>query len=497
VRGPSLFSAAASILIRLPLGFLIPFILMTGSWIYSFKTIKELLPRIFGNPLDVVRLHRLEDILAAIFIVFLFVVGILVAYNLSVLTNWLLVRYALKPRPLGKVTPHRPTDNAFSSDVLKDIEKIGIVLAGGGAKGAFQAGAMKAIYQFLVENNALEKVKVISATSIGSWNALFWLTDLITSERGWDHGSAHETWWRSISLKSLIAPSWYVPGFRNAFFVTTPWQRQFDCLFGENRVGEKIVRSDIHFYFTRSHVRSGKLECTTNNQEARDLPRVSFTRISPKNSGQEFLEAVKEGVFASMDLPPLFPYIEMADEEYEDGGVIDNLPVMFAAMEACDLIFVLPLNSDFNAEPNHRSLLSRFIRVMDVRQGALERGNLKSLYLYNELAVLRKYAQTLEGILSKADLALPPDIGEMSATLKRALSRNHQASRLFGICPQRTLVESTIDTAEFWKSREAGRAFTTMYRGTRRVLENHFDSKTEQIEMALIDPADIRWARDF
>jgi hypothetical protein len=36
-----------------------------------------------------------------------------------------------------------------------------------------------------------------------------------------------------------------------------------------------------------------------------------------------------------------------------------------------------------------------------------------------------------------------------------------------------------------------------MYRQTRLVLENDFDSKNEQIEMALIDPADIRWARDF
>ena len=273
MRKPSLGTAIVSILVRLPLGFLIPFLLMSGSWIYSFKTIKELLPGIFGNPLNVLRLHRLEDILIAIFIIFLFMAGILVAYNLSVLINWLLVRYGLKPRPLGKVTPHRPLDNETHRHSLDDVEKIGIVLAGGGAKGAFQAGAMKAIYQFIAENNALQKVKVISATSIGSWNALFWLTDLIASEHGWDHRSIHEAWWRSISLKSLLAPSWYVPCLRNAFFATSPWQRQFDDLFDRDAIKDKIIRSDIHFYFTRSHVRSGKLECTTNNQDARDLPQ--------------------------------------------------------------------------------------------------------------------------------------------------------------------------------------------------------------------------------
>ena len=494
----SLMGAILSILVRLPLGFLIPFILLSGSWVYFFKRVKELLRVVFGNPLGALPLDRLEDILIASFIVLLFLAGIFTSYNLSVFINWLLVRYGLKPRSLGAVTAYRPSYCDSPRRNLDDVEKIGIVLAGGGAKGAFQAGAMKAIYQFLSENNALHKVKVISGTSIGSWNALFWLTDLIASERGWDHPSAHEIWWRSISLKSLIAPSWYVPCLRNAFFATTPWQRQFDDLFSNDVVKEKIVRSDIHFYFTRSHVRSGKLECTTNSQDVRDLPRVSFTRISRKKSDQDFLEGVKAGVFASMDLPPLFPYIEMADEEFEDGGVVDNLPVMFAAMESCDLIFVLPLNSDFNAEPNHRSLLSRFIRVMDVRQGALERGNLKSLYLYNELAVLRKYAQALQDRLNQADLVLPTSKAvEMSETLRRALARSHEAARLFGICPQRTLVESTIDTAEFWKAREAGRAFATMYKRTSFVLENSFDPKSERIEMALIDPAEIRWSWDF
>jgi predicted acylesterase/phospholipase RssA len=38
------------------------------------------------------------------------------------------------------------------------------------------------------------------------------------------------------------------------------------------------------------------------------------------------LQGVKLGVFASMDLPPLFPYMEMGDDVFEDGGVIDNLP---------------------------------------------------------------------------------------------------------------------------------------------------------------------------
>ncbi|HME98916.1 MAG TPA: patatin-like phospholipase family protein, partial [Terriglobia bacterium] len=120
-----------------------------------------------------------------------------------------------------------------------------------------------AIYRFLAEHNAQDKVKVISGTSIGAWNALFWLSDLIESDRGWDERSVHENWWRSINLRSLVAPSWYVPFCRNAFFETTPWQQTFDDIFGQDDVKQQILKSGIDFYLTRSDVRSGKLQCTT------------------------------------------------------------------------------------------------------------------------------------------------------------------------------------------------------------------------------------------
>ena len=54
-------------------------------------------------------------------------------------------------------------------------DSIGIILAGGGAKGAYQAGALKAIHDFLSRHNAHDKVRMIAGTSIGSWNAVFWL----------------------------------------------------------------------------------------------------------------------------------------------------------------------------------------------------------------------------------------------------------------------------------------------------------------------------------
>lgn len=55
---------------------------------------------------------------------------------------------------------------------LKNI-KIGLVLAGGGAKGAYEVG----VYKALRELELVDNIKVISGTSIGSINALFFAMD--------------------------------------------------------------------------------------------------------------------------------------------------------------------------------------------------------------------------------------------------------------------------------------------------------------------------------
>jgi NTE family protein len=482
----------ATILVQLPFGFLIPFVVLAVGW--TFFLFEEWSG--YLRALNIPMLSTVDDILIATAIVLSYVIGLLIAYNLSVAINWALVRYGLKPVHLPPARPHRPPGAAGPSDRFQNVRKIGLVLAGGGAKGAFQAGAMKAIYRFLAEHDALNKVKVISGTSIGSWNALFWLGDLVASDKGWDQRSVHESWWRSINLRSLIAPSWYVPGCRNAFFATGPWQVIFDRIFGQNGVKKRIVDSSIHFYLTRSDVRSGKLECTTNNQNPCRIPKIRYTCLDPSKGANEFMDGVKFGVFASMDLPPLFPYMQLDDNLFEDGGVIDNLPVLFAAMEGCDLIFILPLNSDFTSVPNQRSVLRRLLRVMDVRQGALERGGLKELYLYNEIAVLRDYALALEAKAVEAKIELPPV--NASQTLQYALKRTHQVSKIFAVCPLRTFVQDTINTQELWKSKGAGRAFDVMYRATGDVLSSSFDPNQERIKVALVDSAaDITWDEHF
>lgn len=492
----------AWLFIRLPLGFSLPFALMSLGWVFggfAWANVHVAVPLATGFNTGLARLlpatisaaltNDLSAFVHAALVIALFAIGFMVAYNMAALINWVLLVLNAKPTHFEPAVPVQPAVQARPEGPFANIRKIGIVLAGGGAKGAYQAGAMKAIYSFLEQHDALHKVSVISGTSIGSWNALFWLAGLVKPAGG-NQRSAHESWWRAISAKSLTAPSWYVPLLRNCFLSALPWERSFDRIFGNEAVASQLSSSPVHFYFTRSNVRSGQLECATNNPQPPSIPRIAYEIVDPKGERKDFMQAVKAAVFASMDLPPLFPYALREGKQFEDGGVIDNLPITFPAIEGCDLVFILPLNASFEAIPNQHSILARFLRVMDVRQGALERGGFKLLYLYNELAALRSQVP--------APVAAPAAAAASFEPLAFALRRRNCVINVFAVCPLNSFVEETINTVELWKNVEAGIAFDVMLQATQKLLPDFPFEHQEGIRVALVSrEGRVTWDADF
>jgi len=446
-------------------------------------------------------------------VVFILLLGVLLSYNISA---WGYKRVRRKPT----VAVHVPVlDSPGSGTRLDRFERIGIILAGGGAKGAYQAGAMKAIHEFLEQNNALHKVRMIAGTSIGSWNAMFWLGGLI-KPRGPREMSLHEEWWRTISINRIVEFDTYWPLTRNHFLLPTPWQETFRGIFVEtsevrDRMEGLFVRAGsdqdppIHFYLTRSNVARGHLEFSTNWPGIRTLSRPNLRTADPNDvepmvkpdryeviegdSIEKALARTEQAVFASMDLPPLFPYMKIKvemDEWFEDGGVVENIPVWFGVqIEQCDLLFILPLNASFAGRVNHTSVTKRLFRVMDVRQGVLERNAMKLAYLYNELAALRSDAERLSEQQGRLDRPSKPDLKA------RALLRRHRPISVFAICPQQPLA---IGTAEFWKPQEAGQAFDLMYAVTKYELAERFeeDVNPNWVRMTLVNPVGERTYMD-
>lgn len=416
------------------------------------------------------------------------------------------VKHLQAPVPVG---PRSNGSENHQGNPLAEFKRIGIILSGGGAKGAYQAGAMQAIYEFLEQHDAHHKVQMIAATSIGSWNALFWLADLMKSKNG--DQSPLEKWWQQVNMEKIILPVMYLPTQQNYLLSNEPWREDFDALFDGTKAGKRLLdhancpddHDSLRFYFTHCNIGKATLAFSTNRQDwtnvtanlptRRSRPVVadgSFRGVKQKNE-KLTLENIRRDVFCSMDIPPLFPYTAINNDFFEDGGVIDNLPIRFGTeVEECDLLFILPLNASFERKVDQRSLIRRLARVTEIRQGVLERNSFKMIYLYNELASLRMQLSQLNGqkSSSRSERGTATDLKALSEKKigDRARTRTHNVVHVFSICPAPELM---LTTTEFWKTKEAGKAFRFMYEVTRNELKKFATIvNSNQIRMALVSP---------
>lgn len=362
--------------------------------------------------------------------------------------------------------------------------RIGIVLAGGGARGVYQAGALAALRDFLEREGALSHVRAVAATSIGTWNAMFWLTGRVG-------GGDLRRWWASGAATDIVAPGPYLPYLRNYFLLNRPWRRQFDELFGR-RADAVAAGGPPWLYFTRTNVDRATLEAKTNRgpdavywrRETGGGGYEPAGRIVDPAAGRFALEDgrdLRSAVFTSLDMPPIFPRIREGGHAFEDGGVVDNLPIRYTTrLEGCNLLFVLPLHASFEAGHSDRSVARRLARVMRVRQGALERAALRDISLYNRLIEAGAPEPGFRGAAGR--------LGEIH--LKPVTT--------FCLAPGRSL---GIGTFDFWELPGGGAAaFDHMARATRRELARfEFSPENRDVRMRVVpaDPAGAVRERDF
>jgi predicted acylesterase/phospholipase RssA len=369
------------------------------------------------------------------------------------------------------------------------VRRIGIVLSGGGAKGAYQAGALKAIYEFLRAYDALGKVKMITGTSIGAWNAMFWLSGLMESKDGGAPGI--ESWWKSISFGALLDFPWlYLPFWSNSILRTTPWRESFFELFSK-RV-QRIFSEDIHFYLTRTQLNDGAVSYVTNRPDIEN--RLNELRLD-KNDDYRFFEVLEgektthlaDALFSSMSLPPLCAPFESNGMVYEDASRCESLALRFAApIEECDLVFILPL--DASVDGTRRPLLKRMLHAMDSSKRALGRGVLKNADAINHQSeriermefAINALAPRIrnEGVAAELMTGLREEVAEFNQEYRRLY--------IFTISPVGPLELGDFD---LWRRREAENAFDLMYVQTRRELMTRFfeDIEPEDAHVVMVD----------
>ena len=200
-----------------------------------------------------------------------------------------------------------------------DKPRIGLVLAGGGGKGAYQIGVWKALKEYGIA----DRISGVSGTSVGALNALLFANgDLDVAERIWSSITQKDILTfdakAAVKLMPLVFGGGFLPFSIGINIAITRMLK--NGVFSPEGIEQLILRN-IDFQriaklampvFAGAFALAGK----------RCKPGIRYLRMDGKDA-----DTVKRIAMASSALPAIFPRQEIDRVSYMDGGVADNVPV--------------------------------------------------------------------------------------------------------------------------------------------------------------------------
>ncbi len=294
------------------------------------------------------------------------------------------------------------------------MEKIGLVLTGGGARAAYQAGALKAISEIceFKEN----PFKIISGISAGSINGI-WIAGQssqfeVTTQSLWDNWATIEMnqvfktdpatvfsigarWVRNLSLGGWL----HQPNI-NYLLDTSPLKAYIKSKMNLKSIQLNIADKKIHaIAITATQYHSG-LSVTYFDGHASITP---WSR-----EGRESRRCVLQTahLLASAAIPIFFPPVKLEDGFYGDGGIKLSSPLSPAIHMGADRILAIGIHHKQDAKRTSHHISSKSISTGDII-GTL----LNALFSHSidaDLERLNRINRTL-AILSNEQLKKEPD----------------------------------------------------------------------------------------
>ncbi|MCK9235230.1 MAG: patatin-like phospholipase family protein [Acholeplasmataceae bacterium] len=201
-------------------------------------------------------------------------------------------------------------------------EKIGLALGGGGARGSYQIGVLKAFRK----HGLLNQITHVSGTSIGAINALMVMANF-------SHDRMIDIW-EKIENKEIYGQG--IDRFKIDRQGLFSLQEIYQKLKGEIPLSE-IRSSKIKGFATAAKLKKGSL-----------IDQVLLHRMEKEVFFlNEFKDPLK-AILASASIPILFGSTEIDDAFYVDGGTIDNTPVQPLIDAGCQTILAVPIDGFFN-----------------------------------------------------------------------------------------------------------------------------------------------------
>ena len=231
-------------------------------------------------------------------------------------------------------------------------DKTALILEGGGAKGAFEAG----VIQYIVDKEI--KIDLVGGTSVGGLNAACFafgkisdLMDLwrnISNEQVYNLNSLFKYILNWDFTKKLMTYIWNVPSILD----NRPLEEKIKKLFGDLQIQESNKHPNIPLYITAFNLNSGEVDYFDSDSEVK----------------------VIDALMATSAIQIAFPVRKINRKYYIDGGNGANLPLRKAIDYECNRLILVRTNlpqkeleKDFNSglEVMTRAYFSTFSQATE------------------------------------------------------------------------------------------------------------------------------------
>ncbi len=256
-----------------------------------------------------------------------------------------------------------------------DKPKRAVVLAGGGARGAYEAGVLRFILDDLPKRGIKPDFEIICGTSVGAIHACFLAATADETEgRGdrlvdiWERMKVHEIF--NFTTADFFRLPRRMLGVKRVAQQLREGQRP-DRLYGllDTEPLERLVLQAIPWRGIRRNLRSGRIDtvCVAATQIATGRAVVFCDSDRPElppwanvsNIRMQRIRLSPLHALASAAIPLLFPSVRVGARYYADGGLRLNTPLAPAVRLGADRILVIGLTHPAGQSVNEATAQER------------------------------------------------------------------------------------------------------------------------------------------
>ena len=350
----------------------------------------------------------------------------------------------------------------IDSSVTREIEKkhpyTGLVLSGGGARGAYEAGVIQYLRTELPpEIQKKVNFDIISGTSVGAINACFLAANNHVPRL---QGKALSMIWERLRIEGVYQAGWREFTNLPRFLLGSRGRGSLDSTLGPGRLGgllntkplEQLVRRGNRWRYIEKNIQSGNLRALAVNAThiASGKTHVFVQTHQgklPAWSTDPQVEAFHTHIgpnhaLASAAIPWVFPSVELDGEIYCDGSLKQNTPISPALRLGADRLLVIGLKAHKKAVAPDRLDLET---VDHYPSAVYLLGKILSATLVDKTEYDLKRLQRFNAILEAGEQAYGTDFqGKVGAVMQEMRGAPFRKIKTLVIRPSQEITDVTM-----------------------------------------------------